>query len=77
MAPHTPILILWDIDHTLVSISGVSRETYTRAFEQVIGRQMEHLADMTGRTQDHRRPPHPGHFKPRVEPSTGAAPSTR
>lgn len=51
MATRTPILILWDIDHTLVSIRGVSRDIYARAFEQVVGRQMEHLADMTGRTE--------------------------
>ncbi|MFL6116200.1 MAG: HAD family hydrolase [Catenulispora sp.] len=51
MATHTPLLILWDIDHTLVSIKGVSRDIYARAFEQVTGRQMEHLADMTGRTE--------------------------
>lgn len=51
MATHTPLLILWDIDHTLVSIHGVSREIYARAFGQVTGRQMEHLADMTGRTE--------------------------
>jgi len=51
MATHTPLLILWDIDHTLVSIKGVSRDIYARAFEQVTGRQMERLADMTGRTE--------------------------
>lgn len=51
MANDTPLLILWDIDHTLVSIKGVSRDIYAYAFEQVIGRQMEHLADMTGRTE--------------------------
>ena len=51
MATQTPLLILWDIDHTLVSIRGVSRDIYARAFEQVVGRQMEHLADMTGRTE--------------------------
>jgi phosphoglycolate phosphatase len=51
MATHTPLLILWDIDHTLVSIKGVSRDIYARAFEQVTGRPLEHLADMTGRTE--------------------------
>lgn len=52
MANDTQLLILWDIDHTLVSIKGVSREIYSRAFEQVIGRPMEHLADMAGRTEE-------------------------
>lgn len=52
MATQIPLLILWDIDHTLVSIRGVSRDIYAEAFEQVIGRPMEHLADMTGRTEE-------------------------
>ncbi|ACU76145.1 Haloacid dehalogenase domain protein hydrolase [Catenulispora acidiphila DSM 44928] len=52
MAKQSSLLILWDIDHTLVSISGVSRDIYAQAFEQVVGRQMEHLADMTGRTEE-------------------------
>jgi phosphoglycolate phosphatase-like HAD superfamily hydrolase len=51
MANDIPQLVLWDIDHTLVSIKGVSRDIYARAFEQVIGRPMERLADMTGRTE--------------------------
>lgn len=44
-------LVLWDIDHTLVSITGVSREIYGRAFEQLTGRPLVHLADMAGRTE--------------------------
>lgn len=51
MANDIPQLVLWDIDHTLVTIQGVSHDIYARAFEQVIGRPMEHLADMTGRTE--------------------------
>lgn len=46
-----PLLVLWDIDHTLVSISGVGRELYTRVFEQVTGQPLVHLADMAGRTE--------------------------
>ncbi len=46
-----PALILWDVDHTLLEISGVSREIYTRAFQLVTGRPMGELADMTGRTE--------------------------
>lgn len=52
MPENPPLLILWDIDHTLVSIKGVSRDIYARAFEHVVGRPMEHLADMTGRTEE-------------------------
>lgn len=46
-----PLLVLWDIDHTLVSISGVGRAIYERVFEQVTGRPLVHLADMAGRTE--------------------------
>jgi phosphoglycolate phosphatase len=48
---HVPALILWDIDHTLVSIGGgVSRTIYERAFQQVTGKPLGELADMSGRT---------------------------
>lgn len=46
-----PLLVLWDIDHTLVSTAGVSREIYELAFERVVGRPLVHLADMAGRTE--------------------------
>lgn len=48
---HQPALILWDIDHTLVTIGKVSREIYELAFEEVIGQPLRELADMTGRTE--------------------------
>ncbi|MFI6575395.1 HAD family hydrolase [Nocardiopsis sp. NPDC050513] len=32
-----PLLILWDIDHTLIENSGVSKEIYAAAFASVIG----------------------------------------
>jgi phosphoglycolate phosphatase len=44
-------LVLWDVDKTLVDVSGVSREIYELAFEKVTGRQLSRLADMTGRTE--------------------------
>ncbi|HET6953250.1 MAG TPA: HAD hydrolase-like protein [Acidimicrobiales bacterium] len=43
--------MLWDIDRTLVDVSRVSREIYAVAFERVVGRPLERLADMTGRTE--------------------------
>ncbi|RNG24139.1 HAD family hydrolase [Streptomyces botrytidirepellens] len=47
-----PTLILWDVDHTLVSIrGGVSRSLYERAFKKVTGRTLGGLADMAGRTE--------------------------
>lgn len=50
-SPHQPALILWDIDHTLVTIGEVSREIYEMAFEEVAGQPLRELADMTGRTE--------------------------
>ncbi|MFI0350941.1 HAD family hydrolase [Actinomadura sp. 9N407] len=44
------ILVLWDIDHTLVSVGGLSGEIYKVTFERVTGRRMKRLADMAGRT---------------------------
>ena len=46
-----PALILWDIDHTLVQIAGVSREIYAEAFMLMTGRPLRELADMAGRTE--------------------------
>jgi phosphoglycolate phosphatase-like HAD superfamily hydrolase len=48
---YQPILVLWDIDHTLVTIGGVSREIYANAFEEVIGQPLREVANMTGRTE--------------------------
>ncbi|WP_034089101.1 HAD family hydrolase [Streptacidiphilus albus] len=33
-----PLIILWDIDHTLIDNAGVSKEIYSAAFETVTGR---------------------------------------
>lgn len=47
-----PTLVLWDVDHTLVRVgSGISREIYARAFEQVTGKPLGELAEMAGRTE--------------------------
>lgn len=45
------LLLLWDIDRTLVDIGALSREIYETAFAAVTGRPLEQLADMTGRTE--------------------------
>ncbi len=50
-SPQQSALVLWDIDHTLVAIGGVSREIYELAFEDVVGQPLRELADMTGRTE--------------------------
>jgi len=44
-------LVLWDVDKTLVDVSGVSRDIYAVAFERVVGRPLGELAEMTGRTE--------------------------
>ncbi|MBS2964612.1 haloacid dehalogenase-like hydrolase [Actinocrinis puniceicyclus] len=49
--PEAPLLVLWDIDHTLVAITGVGRELYALAFERVTGQPLVHMADMAGRTE--------------------------
>jgi phosphoglycolate phosphatase-like HAD superfamily hydrolase len=42
--------VLWDVDHTLINAGGVSREIYAAVFEEVIGRPLDGLAEMAGRT---------------------------
>jgi phosphoglycolate phosphatase-like HAD superfamily hydrolase len=44
-------LVLWDIDHTLVTIGEVSHEIYELAFEEAVGQPLRELANMTGRTE--------------------------
>ncbi|WP_242908740.1 HAD family hydrolase [Actinomadura terrae] len=44
-------LILWDVDHTLIETGGVGGEVFKDAFEQVTGRHIDRLADVTGRTE--------------------------
>lgn len=49
--PKRSVLILWDIDHTLLTIGKISREIYEMAFQEVVGRPLRELADMAGRTE--------------------------
>jgi len=44
-------LVLWDIDHTLITIGGLSQNIYADAFKSATGQVMRELADMTGRTE--------------------------
>lgn len=48
--PSVTILVLWDIDHTLLSIGPLSGELYRDTFVKVTAQPFERLADMTGRT---------------------------
>ncbi len=45
--------MLWDIDRTLVDLSGLGQEIYAEVFRAFTGRPLEHLADMAGRTDHH------------------------
>ncbi len=47
--PH--ILVLWDIDHTLIETRGVGRAIYERVFPAVTGKPLRQLAEVTGRTE--------------------------
>jgi phosphoglycolate phosphatase-like HAD superfamily hydrolase len=44
------VLVLWDVDHTLIENGGVSKETYAGAFEILAGRPAVHRARTGGRT---------------------------
>lgn len=44
------VLVLWDVDHTLIENGGVSKESYAGAFKILTGRHAEHPARTSGRT---------------------------
>ncbi len=46
-----PVLVLWDIDQTLISTRGLSRRIYETAFRRVTGVPLRYLVDMAGRTE--------------------------
>ena len=54
-SPHesqaAPVLVLWDIDHTLIETRGVGFAVYQRAFPAATGRPLEQLAQTAGRTE--------------------------
>jgi phosphoglycolate phosphatase-like HAD superfamily hydrolase len=45
------VLVLWDIDHTLIETRGVGFAIYQRAFPAVTGRPLDELAQVAGRTE--------------------------
>jgi phosphoglycolate phosphatase-like HAD superfamily hydrolase len=45
-----PVIILWDIDHTLIENAGVSKEIYRAAFAQLAGRLPDAPVVTEGRT---------------------------
>ena len=44
------LLVLWDVDHTLIENAGVSKKNYATAFELLTGRRPERPARTDGRT---------------------------
>jgi phosphoglycolate phosphatase-like HAD superfamily hydrolase len=46
-----PLLVLWDIDHTLIETRGVVSEVYAAAFQKVTGHSLEQMGEMAGRTE--------------------------
>lgn len=44
------VLVLWDVDLTLVDLGGVSQEIFTLAFEETAGRPLRSMPEMPGRT---------------------------
>ncbi|MFF5228474.1 HAD family hydrolase [Dactylosporangium sp. NPDC000521] len=44
------VLVLWDVDHTLVDVDGLGREAYELAFFRRYGRPVTHRPPMAGRT---------------------------
>jgi phosphoglycolate phosphatase len=47
----TPLLVLWDIDHTLIETSGVGSKVYAEAFAKVTGHPLERMPELAGRTE--------------------------
>jgi len=45
------LLVLWDVDHTLIETRGVGRDAFADAFAQVTGRALTALAPVSGRTE--------------------------
>jgi phosphoglycolate phosphatase len=45
------MLILWDIDQTLIEAGGVSRLVYADVFRRLTGRELEHQPSFAGRTK--------------------------
>ena len=49
--PAPRLLVLWDVDHTLIETRGVGRAIYYRAFPRATGQPLAELASVSGRTE--------------------------
>jgi phosphoglycolate phosphatase-like HAD superfamily hydrolase len=47
----SPLLVLWDIDHTLIDTGGVGGEVYAAAFEKVTSQPLREMPEVSGRTE--------------------------
>ena len=45
------ILVLWDIDHTLIETRGIGSQVYAEAFRAVTGRALDTMPPLSGRTE--------------------------
>lgn len=45
------VLVLWDIDHTLIETRGVGGEIYAEAFAKVTGHPLSTMPQLAGRTE--------------------------
>lgn len=45
------LLLLWDVDHTLIETGSLGSAIFADAFRMATGREMELLADVSGRTE--------------------------
>lgn len=45
------MLLLWDIDHTLIDAGTTARKAYAAAFRRATGRELEHVWRFDGRTE--------------------------
>ncbi|MEU6076967.1 haloacid dehalogenase-like hydrolase [Micromonospora sp. NPDC047074] len=48
---HAPLLVLWDIDQTLIEGGTVTHRAYAAAFHRATGRTLEHPWQFNGRTE--------------------------
>jgi phosphoglycolate phosphatase len=51
MPPPCSLLILWDIDHTLIETRGVGSAVFSRAFSKATGRALHEFDIVAGRTE--------------------------
>jgi phosphoglycolate phosphatase len=46
-----PLLVLWDIDQTLIEVGGATRAAYAAAFQKAVGRPLDQPWQFNGRTE--------------------------